>query len=163
MTESFGVEPGPLPLLGLGLGEGTILRFVRLLDLRGWTLLGAAALCIALPGVLSSLGGTAHAGAVLEERKLPMRFSWVACEPNCRGWVKAVGIINTTADQANIATPFAFGLWAFGALFATAAAVPTLRYWDVLASSTRWLGALPMLCVSLFLSIVLVAAALVRP
>ena len=25
-----------------------------------------------------------------------MKFSWVACEPNCRGWVSAVGII--TAD-----------------------------------------------------------------
>ncbi|MHC2618268.1 hypothetical protein ACVIW2_000300 [Bradyrhizobium huanghuaihaiense] len=27
---------------------------------------------------------------------MPMKFSWVACEPNCRGWVSAVGII--TAD-----------------------------------------------------------------
>ncbi len=35
-------------------------------------------------------------GATLEERKLPMKFNWVACEPNCRGWVSAVGII--TAD-----------------------------------------------------------------
>jgi hypothetical protein len=24
-----------------------------------------------------------------------MRFSWVACEPNCRGWVSAVGIVTT--------------------------------------------------------------------
>ena len=54
---------------------------------------------IALPGLLSQLGGTAQAGAALEERKLPMRFSWVACEPNCRGWVKAVGII--TAESPN--------------------------------------------------------------
>jgi hypothetical protein len=74
-----------------------------------------------------------------------------------------VGIINATADQANIATPFAFGLWAIGALFAIAAAVPTLRHWDVLPQQTRWLGALPMLCVSLFLSTALIAAAFVRP
>jgi hypothetical protein len=40
-----------------------------------------------------TLGNSAHAGATLEERKLPMRFSWVACEPNCRGWVSAVGIV----------------------------------------------------------------------
>jgi len=24
---------------------------------------------------------------------LPMKFSWVACQPNCRGWVSAVGIV----------------------------------------------------------------------
>jgi hypothetical protein len=40
-----------------------------------------------------TLGNSAHAGPTLEERKLPMRFSWVACEPNCRGWVSAVGIV----------------------------------------------------------------------
>ena len=73
-----------------------------------------------------------------------------------------IGIINTTVDQANVATPFAFGLWAIGALFALAAAFPTLRHWDVLPQQTRWLGALPMLCVSLFLSIVLVGATFIR-
>src|SRR4051794_41824031 len=25
-----------------------------------------------------------------------MKFSWVACQPNCRGWISAVGIV--TAD-----------------------------------------------------------------
>ena len=73
-----------------------------------------------------------------------------------------IGIINTTVDQANVATPFALGLWAIGALFALAAAVPTLRYWDLLPQQTRWLGALPMLCVSLFLSIALVATTFLR-
>ena len=28
-----------------------------------------------------------------KERKLPIKFSWVACQPNCRGWVSAVGIV----------------------------------------------------------------------
>jgi hypothetical protein len=70
---------------------------VRSLDFRGWTLLGAAALCIALPGAIAALGGAAHAGVTLEERKLPMKFSWVACQPNCQGWVSAVGIV--TADS----------------------------------------------------------------
>jgi hypothetical protein len=68
-------------------------------------LLGATALCFVLPGALSPLGGSAHAGAALEERKLPMRFNWVACEPNCRGWVKAVGII--TAESPNDFDEFA--------------------------------------------------------
>nr|WP_246820862.1 hypothetical protein [Bradyrhizobium iriomotense] len=39
------------------------------------------------------MGDAAHAGVALEERKLPMRFSWVACQPNCRGWVSAVGVV----------------------------------------------------------------------
>ena len=39
MTESCGVELGPLPLLDLGLGEGTKLRLVSSLKLGGWALL----------------------------------------------------------------------------------------------------------------------------
>ena len=63
----------------------------------GWALLGAAVLSVAMPGVASTPSGQAHASSSLEERKLPMRFSWVACQPNCRGWVSAVGIV--TADS----------------------------------------------------------------
>ena len=73
------------------------MRLVRSLDIRGWALLGAAALCIALPGAITTLGNSAHAGVTLEERKLPMHFDWVACQPDCRGWVSAVGIV--TADS----------------------------------------------------------------
>jgi hypothetical protein len=67
------------------------------LEFGGSVLFCAAALCIALTGpVATTSGGSAHAGGTLEERKLPMRFTWVACQPNCRGWVGAVGIV--TAD-----------------------------------------------------------------
>jgi hypothetical protein len=66
------------------------------LKLGGSVLLCAAALCIALTGTVATSGSSAIAGSTLEERKLPMRFSWVACQPNCRGWVGAVGIV--TAD-----------------------------------------------------------------
>jgi hypothetical protein len=66
------------------------------LKFGGSVLLCAAALCIALTGPVAISGGSAHAGGTLEERKLPMRFTWVACQPNCRGWVGAVGIV--TAD-----------------------------------------------------------------
>ncbi|WJR75959.1 hypothetical protein [Bradyrhizobium sp. NP1] len=76
-------------------------------DLRGWVLLGAAALCIALPGAVTTLGNSAHAGAALEERKLPMKFSWVACQPDCRGWVSAVGVV--TADSPKDFEDFARG------------------------------------------------------
>jgi hypothetical protein len=83
------------------------LRFVRSLDVRGWALIGAAGLCIALPGAITALGGSAHAGVTLEERKLPMKFSWVACQPDCRGWVSAVGVV--TADSPKDFDDFARG------------------------------------------------------
>jgi len=57
-------------------------------------LLSAATRCIALFGLVAMLGGSAYAGAALEERQLPMKFSWVACQPNCRGWISAVGIVS---------------------------------------------------------------------
>jgi hypothetical protein len=69
------------------------LKFVKSLGVCGLALLGAAALSISVSGVIAALGGSAQAGGALEERKLPMRFTWVACEPNCRGWVSAVGIV----------------------------------------------------------------------
>jgi hypothetical protein len=56
---------------------------------RAWMLLGAATHCIALLGVVATLGCSAYAGVTLEERRLPMKFSWVACQPNCRGWISA--------------------------------------------------------------------------
>jgi hypothetical protein len=74
------------------------------LDLRGWMLLGAAALCaalsgVALPGATAAPAGSANATATLEERKLPMRFGWVACEPNCHGWVSAIGIVTSESPE----------------------------------------------------------------
>jgi hypothetical protein len=74
---------------------------------RGRVLLGTLALCLTLSGVMTTRVGSAQAGVTLEERKLPMRFSWVACEPNCHGWVSAVGIV--TADSPNDFDEFARG------------------------------------------------------
>ncbi|RQH16509.1 hypothetical protein EHH60_00150 [Bradyrhizobium sp. RP6] len=59
-------------------------------------MVGTAVFGVALAGAVATFGSSARAGNTLEERKLPMKFSWVACEPNCRGWISAVGII--TAD-----------------------------------------------------------------
>jgi len=81
----------------LGLGEGTKLRSLKSLELRGLALIGATALCLASPGLVTTSGNSAKAGGALEERKLPMRFNWVECRPDCRGWVSAVGIV--TADS----------------------------------------------------------------
>src|SRR6202047_2638464 len=97
MTKSVGVDSGPLPSPGFwGLGEGTKLQLVRLLRFGGLALLGVATLCIALP---ATLGDSAQAGGSLEERKLPMRFTWVACQPDCRGWVSAIGIVTSESPK----------------------------------------------------------------
>jgi hypothetical protein len=66
-------------------------------DVRGWALFCVAAISFVLPAIAGTLGNSARADSALEERKLPMRFSWIGCEPNCRGWVSAVGVV--TADS----------------------------------------------------------------
>ncbi|MGJ4961629.1 hypothetical protein [Bradyrhizobium sp. HKCCYLRH3061] len=66
-------------------------RLLRSRELR-WMLLGVAALGMVVGGAITIMSNTARAGGALEERKLPMRFGWVACEPNC-GWVSAVGVV----------------------------------------------------------------------
>jgi hypothetical protein len=52
--------------------------WARWVATRGWMLLDAVALGIALPGIVATSGDPAHAGVTLEERKMPMKFSWVA-------------------------------------------------------------------------------------
>ncbi len=131
---------GPLPLLdGERAGEGTKLRLVRSLDIRGLAL-GAAALCIVLSGVVATPGGSAHAGVSLEQRKLPMKFSWVACQPNCRGWVSAVGIV--TADSPRDFDEFARGRQLNGATIVLDSSGGSVN--DSIALGRRWrnLGAL---------------------
>jgi hypothetical protein len=117
------------------------LRLLRSLDLRGWVRLGTAGIFIALPGLVAPLGGAAHAGAVtLEERKLPMRFTWVGCLPNCRGWVSAVGIV--TAETPKDFDEFARGRQLGGATIVLDSSGGSVN--DSIALGRRWrdLGAL---------------------
>jgi hypothetical protein len=72
--------------------------------------------------------------------------------------IVALGIAEVTQDQLNVALPLAVGFWLLGLLCAMWAAFPTLRYWEGLPQTTRWLGALPMLSVSLFFTAALIAA-----
>ena len=109
------------------------MRLVRSLKLRGWALLGAVAVCIALPGMVTP-GGPAHAGATLEERKLPMRFSWVACEPNCGGWISAVGIV--TSDSPRDFDQFARGRDLDGATIVLDSSGGSVN--DSIALGRRW-------------------------
>jgi hypothetical protein len=110
------------------------LKFVRSFNLRGLALLGAAALCIALPGATMTLGNSAHAGATLEERKLPMRFSWVACQSNCRGWVNAVGIV--TGESPADFDAFARGRHLDGATVVLDSSGGSVN--DAIALGRRW-------------------------
>lgn len=121
------------------------MRLVRSLDLRGWALRGAAAFGIALTGA-TALGGAAHAGVTLEERKMPMRFSWIACQPNCRGWVSAVGIV--TSDSPRDFDEFARGRQLGGATIVLDSSGGSVN--DSIALGRRWrsLGALTTVGIS---------------
>jgi len=77
------------------------------LRFRGSAMLAAVALCIAVPGAIAMRVGLANAEETLEERKLPMQFSWVECQPHCRGWISAVGIV--TGDSPRDFEDFAQG------------------------------------------------------
>lgn len=66
--------------------------------------------------------------------------------------------ISHAGDGTSIALVFALAFWLSGVVMALWAAFPTLRYWEGLPSQTRWLGALPLLTISLFLSVALLAA-----
>jgi hypothetical protein len=100
-------------------------------------LLVLTVLCIVLGAMLSR---PAHAGAILEERKLPMKFSWIACQPNCGGWVSAVGIV--TANSPRDFDEFARGRQLDGATIVLDSSGGSVN--DAIALGRRWrnLGAL---------------------
>jgi hypothetical protein len=114
---------------------------------RCWMLLGVAALWIALLGLTAMLGGSARAGVALELRRLPMKFSWVACQPNWRGWVSAVGIV--TADTPSDFDEFARGRQLGGATIVLDSSGGSVN--DSIALGRRWrnLGALTTVGVSI--------------
>ena len=69
-----------------------------------------------------------------------MRFSWIACQPNCRGWVSAVGIV--TADSPKDFDEFARGRQLGGATIVLDSSGGSVN--DSIALGRRWrsLGAL---------------------
>jgi hypothetical protein len=109
-------------------------------------LLGVAALCIALLSLTAMLGDSARAGVALEPRKLPMKFSWVACQPNCRGWVSAIGIV--TPDTPRDFDEFARGRQLRGATIVLDSLGGSVN--ESIALGRRWrnLGALTTVGVS---------------
>ncbi|MET4753203.1 hypothetical protein ABIB08_007574 [Bradyrhizobium sp. RT11b] len=113
---------------------------------RGWMRHGVAAICIALLGPATMPAGSAGAGGTLELRKLPMKFSWIACQPNCRGWVSAVGIV--TADTPRVFDEFALGRQLDGATIVLDSSGGAVN--EAIALGRRWrdLGALTTVGVS---------------
>lgn len=106
----------------------------------------AAALWIALSG-LAVLGNATHANGTgtLEERKLPMRFKWhqqnreiganaTSCQPDCRGWIGAVGAI--TSDTIKAFDEFARGREIAGATIVLDSSGGSVL--DAIALGRRW-------------------------
>ena len=71
--------------------------------------------------------------------------------------IVGMGIPDIKGEGVTVAMPIAFALWFFGTLFAIAAGLRTLRYWEALPTQIRLLGALPLLTVSFFLSAAILA------
>ena len=63
-----------------------------------------------------------------------MKFSWVGCEPNCRGWVSAVGIV--TADSPGEFDEFARGRKLGGATMVLDSSGGSVN--DAIALGRRW-------------------------
>ncbi|MCK1430642.1 hypothetical protein IVB50_26255 [Bradyrhizobium sp. 87] len=113
---------------------------------RGWMRHGVAAICIALLGPATMPAGSAGAGVTLELRKLPMKFSWIACQRNCRGWVSAVGIV--TADTPRVFDEFALGRQLDGATIVLDSSGGAVNAAIALGRRWRDLGALTTVGVS---------------
>src|SRR4051794_5089422 len=69
-----------------------------------------------------------------------MRFSWVACEPNCKGWVSAVGVV--TADSPHDFDEFARGRDLTGATIVLDSSGGSVNDSIALGRRRRSLGAL---------------------
>jgi len=93
-----------------------------------------------------TLGNSAHAGVTLEERKLPMHFNWVACQPNCKGWISAVGIV--TSDSPREFEEFARGRPLDGATIVLDSSGGSVNDSIALGRRFRRLGALTTVGVS---------------
>nr|WP_229173498.1 hypothetical protein [Bradyrhizobium ivorense] len=96
---------------------------------------------------MAVLSGSVHAGVALEERTLPMKFTWVDCQPNCRGWVSAAGIV--TADSPRDFDEFARGRQLGGATIVLDSSGGSVNASIALGRRFRELGALTTVGVSI--------------
>lgn len=84
--------------------RGTGLNTLGSPIMSGWARACAAAFFLLLPG-FALAGDTQQTAPTIEQRKQPMTFTWYgarpdACEPDCRDWIAAVGVVtNDTPKQ----------------------------------------------------------------
>ncbi len=105
----------------------------------------------------------AWAPPVGTQRRIRSRAIWavVLFASSVLPAVVGLGIVAHASEEAvNIATPTALAFWLTGLAMALWAAFPTLRYWESLPAEVRWMGALPLLSMSLFVSAAIVASVL---
>jgi hypothetical protein len=131
-----GIVCGPLPSLKREGQEGSTLKLVASLKIAGTLALGAAVVRLGLALIATTPATLAQAGAALEERKLPMRFTWVACQPNCGGWISAVGIV--TAESPKNFEDFARGRNLDGAAIVLDSSGGSVN--DAITLGRRWRG-----------------------
>lgn len=86
-------------------------------------------------------------------KRIRMRAIWAVAfvAASVLPGIASTGLVAGSEDWAKGALPIAIGLWTFGTVFALWAAFPTLRYWEHLPNSVRWLGALPLIAILFFL------------
>jgi hypothetical protein len=135
------------PVLHIRLEDMDILLFTAQI-MNNLRLATAAGVCLGLTAMISgstaeswmsfghaiTTGDRGHLVSVLEERKLPMRFTWVACHPNCRGWVAAVGVV--MGDTVNEFDAFAREHELFGATIVLNSSGGSVN--DAIALGRRW-------------------------
>ena len=113
---------------------------VGTLNRNGWAeIFAAAVVCLVMPGS-AMLGGAVRAATAVEERKLPMTFTWheaaPACAQDCAGWIGAVGIIN--AETPDRFEKFASGRELKGATVILDSSGGSVL--DAIALGRRWRG-----------------------
>jgi hypothetical protein len=100
----------------------------------------SAALVIALSavslGMMVMSAGPARAHDVVDVRKLPMRFEWVPCQDNCRGWIGATGVV--TSDTPKVFEDFARDRNLAGATMVLDSSGGSVN--DAIALGRRWRG-----------------------
>jgi hypothetical protein len=95
------------------------------------------AFCAAVAGLIVAASSShAQPGSSLEERKLPMRFTWIACQPNCPGWIGAVGVV--TADTPREFEEFAASRQVKGAAIVLDSSGGSVN--DAITLGRRWRG-----------------------
>jgi hypothetical protein len=83
---------------------------------------------------MAALDAPAFAGPAHPERKLPMHFTWFACEPDCGSWIGAVGIV--TGDTLKNFDEFADGRDLGGVTIVLDSNGGSVN--DAIALGTRW-------------------------